>query len=73
MPIQTSAKRISEQGATEIIIMDGAVFVSIYRQEILIEQRIYNAADLLEMNIDRILINSTPAPQLRNRALTVVT
>jgi len=73
MSIRTSAKRTSEQGATEIIITDGAVFVSIYRQEILIEQRVYNAADLLEMDVDRLLISSTPAAQLRKRALTVVT
>ena len=64
MPIRTSATRTSEQGATEVVIMDGAVFVSIYRQGILIEQRTYNAADLLEMDVDRLLINSAPAPQM---------
>ena len=73
MSIQTSAKRTTEDGATEIIIMDGAVFVAIYRQGILIEQRIYNAADLLEMDVDRLLINSTHPPQMRKRAFTVVT
>ena len=73
MSIRTSATRTSEQGATEIIIMDGAVFVGIYRQGILVEQRTYNAADLLEMDVDRLLINSTPAPQMRERALTVIT
>jgi len=73
MSIQTSAKRIAEDGATEIIIMDGAVFVVIYRQGILIEERIYNAADLLELDIDRLLIDSSTPQQLRKRAATVVT
>ena len=72
MSIQTSAKRIAEDGATEIIIVDGAVFVGIYRQGILIEQRIYNAADLLEMDVDRLLIDSGTPQQMRHRALTVV-
>ena len=72
MSIRTSATRTSEQGATEVIIMDGAVFVSIYRQGIMVEQRVYNAADLLEMDVDRLLINSTPAPQMRKRAFTTV-
>jgi len=72
MSIRTSAKRISEEGATEVIIMDGAVFVSIYRRGILIEERTYNAADLLEMDVDRVLINSTRPPQMRSRADTVV-
>ena len=73
MSIRTSAKRSTENGATEIIIMDGAVFVVLYRQGILIEERIYNAADLLELDIDRLLINSSTPQQMRKRALTVVT
>ena len=72
MSIRTSAKRMSEEGATEVVIMDGAVFVSIYRRGILIEERTYNAADLLEMDVDRILIRSTPAPQMRTPAFTTV-
>ena len=72
MSIQTKARRIAENGATEIVIKDGAVFVGIYRQEILIEERIYNAADLLEFNIDRVLIDSRSAPHMRMRATTTV-
>jgi len=71
MSIRTSARRLCDNGATEVVIMDGAVFVSIYRQEIMVEQRVYNAADLLDMDVDWILLRSLSS-RPRKAALTVV-
>ena len=52
----TNSKRESNGGKTELTIADGLVYIDIFRNNIHIEQRIYDASDLLNMDIDLTLL-----------------
>ena len=60
----TSASRASDGGRTELTIADGLIYVDLFRGDIHVDQRIFNATDLINVNIDRILLS---APQRRRR------
>ena len=52
----TTSKRESQGGYTILTIADGLVYIDIYRDNIHIEQRTYDATDLLNMNINHALL-----------------
>ena len=54
----THAERISTDGRTEVTIADGLIYIDIFRGESLVEQRKYNASNLIDLNIDRLLLMS---------------
>ena len=56
----THSARKSDGGRTEVTIADGLVYVDIFRGDHHVDQRVFNASDLVNLNVDRILI---AAPQ----------
>ena len=55
--MMTVGTRISDGGSTEVTIADGLVYIDIYRNNIHIEQRRYDATDLVNMDIDMALMS----------------
>ena len=58
MSLLTTAARESAGGKTEITIADGKIYVDIFRGKHHIEQYTYEAKDLIDNNIDRILMSN---------------
>ncbi|HIK67364.1 MAG TPA: hypothetical protein EYF95_05290 [Flavobacteriales bacterium] len=58
MSLLTTAARESDGGKTEITIADGKIYVDIFRGKHHIDQYIYEAKDLIDKNIDRILMSN---------------
>ena len=54
----THAERISTDGRTDVTIADGLIYIDIFRGKSLVEQRKYNASNLIDLNIDRLLLMS---------------
>ena len=54
----TKAAREVEGGKTEITISEGFVHVDIFRNDQIIEHYKYQAKDLVDKNIDRMLVSS---------------
>jgi hypothetical protein len=63
----TSASRASDGGRTELTIADGLIYIDLFRGDIHVDQRIFNATDLINVDIDRILM-SVPKRRRRNNA-----
>jgi len=65
----TTGKRTSDGGSTRLTIADGLVYVDIYRGQIHVEQRVYDATDLVRMDLDTALLAgvSTRSRRLRSR------
>jgi hypothetical protein len=55
----TTGKRTSDGGSTELTIADGLIYIDIFRRNIHVEQRIYDAADLMSMDLDAALLAGT--------------
>jgi len=53
----TAATREVTGGRTEVTIADGKIYIDIFRNNHHIEQRRYEAKDLVEKNIDRLLMS----------------
>jgi len=53
----TSAAREVNGGRTEITIADGKIYIDIFRKDHHIEQYRYEAKDLVEKNVDRLLMS----------------
>ena len=54
----TKASREADGGRTEVTIAAGIIYIDIYRNECLVEQRKYQASDLINRNVDRLLVSS---------------
>jgi|LWDU01.1.fsa_nt_gi hypothetical protein len=63
----TSASRVSDGGRTELTIADGFIYIDLFRGDIHVDQRIFNATDLINVDIDRILM-AGPQRSRRNNA-----
>ena len=63
----TTGKRTSDGGSTMLTIADGLVYVDIYRGHIHVEQRIYDATDLVNMNLDTALMAGASTRQERSK------
>jgi len=63
----TTGKRVSDGGSTMLTIADGLVYVDVYRGHIHVEQRVYDATDLVNMNLDTALMAGTSTRQERSK------
>lgn len=52
------AAREADGGRTEVTIADGLIYIDIFREDRHIEQHSFEAKDLVERNIDRLLMSS---------------
>ncbi len=66
--MMTAGTRISDGGSTEVTIADGLVYIDLFRNNIHIEQRRYDATDLINMNLDIALMAGASTRRERNRA-----
>ena len=66
--MMTAGTRISDGGSTEVTIADGLVYIDLFRNNIHIEQRRYDATDLINMNLDIALMAGASTRRKRNRA-----
>ena len=58
MSLLTTAARASDGGKTEITIADGKIYIDIFRGDHHIYQHTYEAKDLIDRNVDRILMSN---------------
>ncbi len=65
--MMTAETRISDGGSTEVTIADGLVYIDLYRNNIHIEQRTYDATDLVNMNLDTALMAGVSTRRERYR------
>ena len=63
----TTASRTSDGGRTELTIADGLIYVDLFRGNIHVDQCTFNATDLINVDIDRILM-SVPKRRRRKNA-----
>jgi len=66
--MMTAGTRISDGGSTEVTIADGLVYIDLFRNNIHIEQRRYDATDLINMNLDIALMAGASTRRERNKA-----
>lgn len=64
----TTGQRTTDGGTTEITIADGLIYVDIFRGKVHIEQRRYDAVDLVNMNLDAALLSGSSTRPQRARA-----
>ena len=54
----SQAAREADGGRTEVTIADGLIYIDIFRKDHHIEQHSFEAKDLIDKNIDRLLMSS---------------
>ena len=54
--VLTTGTREADGGTTKVTIADGLIYIDIYRGHHHVEQRRYEAKDLISKNIDRVLM-----------------